>query len=628
MVPTMTNLRLLALTLMGLTALPACADQEGDTSLPAGVDPGALVAVDMVSRVGVLLDEMPADTRDRVTADLLAKPDSFWIARARRQIKLATYRLVFREYYYSTLKKQLPLPNDAVWNVTLTGTPHRVIDNRHDTVVVDYKLETTILTDAASPGVSEPKLAKVGGTWNEPFTFPIDPEMILQRTGYACIDEAEFPRGSVDSEEVDTFYDQDCTVESEPTLAGCHQTVMAAESCKSALRNHIGKVDTAMHFTRLAWNQALADQVRVGDTTAAEGADMQVWLPDFTQNRTEYKYFAPDSCELAEACIGAPGWRRVLQFNSSDENTGSSTLEIGAIDYYLTGEQTLNDLYHIFEFHSCHQHYHFTHYGSFQYDAPGASTTHKQGFCLQSTDRVANTENSPLHNIYAGCEYQGVEVGWVDQYKMGLPCQWVDVTDVDTSAGPVTAPLTFTSNPDGFLCEGSPVIDEQGNPVFEPTAFTTVDGDTVWRPKCDFADGWDTNNSDSYDATVPAPGESFIGRTCDRGQIGPMRNCGFTAKQQLETCTAGAPATLHCDIPADAAPQLVRVCESSAVLGVGTACKYENALATVTVGAGGADVPFACPAPRDADEPGGLYSLYTAPVYPGDKKAKVSCELR
>ena len=43
-----------------------------------------------------------------------------------KQIELATYQLVFREYFYNQPKKQLPLPPDALWNVTITNDYHPV----------------------------------------------------------------------------------------------------------------------------------------------------------------------------------------------------------------------------------------------------------------------------------------------------------------------------------------------------------------------------------------------------------------------------------------------------------------------------------------------------------------------
>jgi hypothetical protein len=587
---------------------------------------GALVDLSMESKVGVLLDEIPPSMRERVAASLLAKPQTFWQERALRQVQLATYRLVFRQYFYGGQKKQLPLPPESIRKVVLTGSPTRVIDKKHDTVVIPYRFESTLLTDASSPAASEPALKEVGGIWNEPFMFPIDPELLLQRTQYSCMDEEDFPVGSVDSEEVDSFYDQDCQVERDLSSVGqCHSTKLAVRSCREAVTDSVGAIDTVLRFTRRAWDPKIADSVRVSKITNDKGGDLQVVESEFRNNRIVYKYIEPNACELQEEkCVTGSGWRRLLQFATSDENVGVRTIDIGAVNYYLTGAKTLNDRYHIFEYSSCHAHYHFTHYGSFSYGGDEA-TTAKRGFCLQSTDRFSNHELSPLHNPYGGCDYQGVEVGWVDQYKAGLPCQWIDVTDVDTTQGPVTKPLAFHSNPDAFLCEGTPILDKKGNPEFEPTEFKTSSGETVYRPKCDLVPGWDANNRHQYDATVPSHGEGLITTTCTRGQIGPLRNCGFKKSTERTACTVGADVKLRCTTQSGAAPQVVRVCDYSEALRTGIPCKQEESIANAPVTAEGADVKFRCPGARGTSEPGGSFSLYTAPVVDEDAAEKITC---
>ena len=68
---------------------------------PAVPDPGSLVATTAQSTVGVLLDEIPVSMRARVAQALIAKPASFWTDRARQQLRLASYRLVFRGFFYS-----------------------------------------------------------------------------------------------------------------------------------------------------------------------------------------------------------------------------------------------------------------------------------------------------------------------------------------------------------------------------------------------------------------------------------------------------------------------------------------------------------------------------------------------
>jgi hypothetical protein len=104
-----------------------------------------------------------------------------------------------------------------------------------------------------------------------------------------------------------------------------------------------------------------------------------------------------------------------------------------------------------------------------------------------------------------------------------------------------------------------------------------------------------------------------------------LRNCGFDLKPGLGTCSTGA-FSLSCSVPAGSAPQAVRVCEASAVLGAGVACDTFAALALVDIEDTAPmllDMP--CPVPRDALEPGGLYAIYTAPSFPDDPPAEVTC---
>jgi hypothetical protein len=97
----------------------------------------------------------------------------------------------------------------------------------------------------------EPKLARVGGFWDEPLLLPADPELVLQRTGYACMDENSYPPFSVFEENVWYFYDQTCGVET-PDSPICHVTVFPNESCRDALVAHVGLVSATMRFTRVA----------------------------------------------------------------------------------------------------------------------------------------------------------------------------------------------------------------------------------------------------------------------------------------------------------------------------------------------------------------------------------------
>lgn len=604
------------------------ARSEDDASVPD--DRGALVAVEMESTVGVLLDELPEAERDRIADALLAKGDAFWEQRAAAQVALAGYRLVFRDFFYDEAdgKGQLPLPPPELWNFELSTEPKRVTVQGHDLVRVDYRFTTTLLTTPDSPADAEPELARVGGSWEEPFVFPIDPELLLQRTGYACMDEEEFPANSVDGENVYTFYDHECEAaveEDERENSDCHITEHPDEDCVEAIERAVGSVETAIRFERIAWDDALADEVRVGEVTNPDGADLSVIGDGLENHRIIYRYIDEDSCAIAEGCVAGTGWRRLLQFDASVKNLGARALDIGDVDYYLEDTETLLGSHNIFQYSECHEHYHFSHYGDFVLETGEEVLGTKQAFCLQSTNRYSNNEHSPLTHPYGSCAYQGMQAGWGDDYGAGIECQWIDITDVAGGQ----SDLRFVSNPDRFLCEGTPVLDEDGKPTFEQTRFTTPDGDPVGRPACEFMQGWDENNDEARPVQVPADG-GLITTPCSRGQLGPLRDCGFLVGASGDDgfdCDPGTTLSLTCRVPEGAPPAVLRLCEHSRVLGQGVACVSLDALYNDVLRAGDTTVEIECPGARDPSERGGRVAAYTASLVPDDPEPKVSCTL-
>jgi len=117
----------------------------------------------------------------------------------------------------------------------------------------------------------------------------------------------------------------------------------------------------------------------------------------------------------------------------------------------------------------------------------------------------------------------------------------------------------------------------------------------------------------------------MITEACDRGQLGPKRNCGFSYEGTLHQCTPGETVALHCSIKSGAAPQVLRVCEGSTVLGAGVACVDSDALASALPTSAGVPVTFVCPAERDNTEPGGQYALYSGAIWTADENAAVTC---
>jgi hypothetical protein len=247
-----------------VTVLAAASCGDNVTIPP---DPGSLVSVRVASKIGVLLDDIPEASRDRVATEVLARPDTFWTERAKLQLRLTSYRLIYREAFYEPEenKRSLPLPPEDVWTIEL-GAPQRVTIDGHDLVAVDYTMSSTLLSDVESPGVSDAALGVIGGNTVESFVLPVDPTLILQRTGFACMDEDEFPPDSVTAENAYEFYDDTCEVE-DPLTISCHLTELPSESCVEAVERVIGKVETDVRFKRIAWNDELAASVRANPIT-------------------------------------------------------------------------------------------------------------------------------------------------------------------------------------------------------------------------------------------------------------------------------------------------------------------------------------------------------------------------
>jgi hypothetical protein len=582
---------------------------------------GALIEVKIDSRVGVVLDEIPQNQRAAAAAYYLAKGSQFWKDRAVAQVLHTTYRLTYRGFFYDEepAKAMLAMPPKELWKVNLKpgGAKRVTTDDGHDAVVINYTLNSTLLADATSPGVAEPALARVGGVWEEPFNFPLDPEFVFQRTGYACIDEDGYPLRTADSENSWQLFDQECDVES-PDESSCHYTEFPDQSCKRALRRNVGRVDTSLRFERVRYDRTKANAVRVASYTQTNDPDLAVLGENLENNRIVYRYIEPDSCAVEEACVSGSGWRRLLMYDASIKNASTADLTIGPVD-----ESSPFVQHNVFEFSACHEHYHYSHYGDFRY---GSIPGDKRAFCIESTDRYYNSEQTPLSHPY-GCDNQGIASGWGDTYIAGIECNWIDITDLAIPAQGTTQTLEFKLNPDDFICEGEPVTDEAGEQLFTPTGEIGENGEPVDRPLCDFAPGYQNNNLGQRDVAVPKDG-GFITSACTRSQAGPLRDCGFKERAENVQCRPGREVRLRCKTENNDPAQVLRVCENSAEIGGVTACMYRESLTNTIVGSTWTNVSFTCPAARDAGEPGGSYGYFTAPVLPTDANRAVTCQVR
>lgn len=587
--------------------LTACvSEQPIDTPTPEPAPiVGALVGVRLESQVGVLLDEIQEEEkRTQLTLILQDKPRAFWQDMAKEQVKLTRWRLHHRPQTQPG-RGQLPLPPEESWQVVLTSAPQLKVVDGHDMMVVNYTMTSVLLTDAISPYRAEPTLGQEGGRWTESFQLPVDPVLLLERTGYACINESGLGAGSVEVGNAHYYYDDTCQreVDTEPR---CHLTASPESSCRDMLRAQVGHVSADLVFERLGWDLALADSVRVTREAPVDG-DLSARIS--SPVITTYRYVAPDSCVVQDRCVAGAGWRRLLWMDINLLNEGQAEVLVGDVATLLSDPASAAPASTLLEPSLCQSRYQVTHATSVLMGEGNSAVSDQWSLCLTSSQRGFNDESTPLDSPWFTCEYQGVSSGWASLHPGGTQCQWLDITDVPEGE---SLPLTVIANPDGLVCEGEVLLDPEGQVMWESTNLSNAAGDVIHKMKCDYVSRWAEDNSTVGSFVVPPAGEGRITLPCTRGELGPLRSCGFQLQPELGQCSPGAEFVL--ELP-QGVGQVVRVCEASVSLGAGTSCTAGEALWN---GVYQGPVSLLCPSPREngAVEPGGAYVVYLAPMVP------------
>jgi hypothetical protein len=199
---------------------------------------------------------------------------------------------------------------------------------------------------------------------------------------------------------------------------------------------------------------AVAAVATVAGLSAISKTDAQ-GLPDLvvlqstlgSSIRFEKRTFSSDSCAVQEG-MTVVGLRTLLRFTVTFPNRGDAALHIG--------DPRSNPLFY---YSPCHRHYHFKEYADYRlwtpagYEAwlalkasnPGVLSRtllnanpaiaaqlvegNKRGFCMYDLKRDPEaTVRRP--RTYNSCGYQGVSVGWADEYSYKLDGQWIDITGV------------------------------------------------------------------------------------------------------------------------------------------------------------------------------------------------------
>ena len=179
--------------------------------------------------------------------------------------------------------------------------------------------------------------------------------------------------------------------------------------------------------------------VAIGVATLCTGTAQA--LPDITPEIFQVAVVdnaTVDPGDVVEGCAGAETGRRLLNFATRTRSLGPDDLVMGdpgCPDCSThPGAACTNPLYICSESHG---HPHFEGFAKAELlNGLGqvVITGHKQGFCLLDLE-CANPQYD--------CGFQGITAGCADVYDVGLPCQYIDITNTPLPDGDYTLRVTL-----------------------------------------------------------------------------------------------------------------------------------------------------------------------------------------
>lgn len=162
--------------------------------------------------------------------------------------------------------------------------------------------------------------------------------------------------------------------------------------------------------------------------------------------------FPASFCSVQEGDVD-PGTHTVVRFTVTTPNIGVGDLRIGDPNVHVAANDGL------YEFASCHNHYHFKHYALYELVDPNSGyvwKAAKRGFCMLDTDPNPAYLGEPAKTWqFRSCGAlgipgnQGISHGWADTYRFFLGGQFF-VLDGGDGQPPVPAGtymLRITVNP-------------------------------------------------------------------------------------------------------------------------------------------------------------------------------------
>jgi hypothetical protein len=205
-------------------------------------------------------------------------------------------------------------------------------------------------------------------------------------------------------------------------------------------------------------------------------------------------------CSVIEGDV-TPGLRRLVRFTVGIANVGDADIYVGNPQDHIDAGDGL------FEFATCHNHYHFRNYAKYELIDPATGKVWraaKRGFCMLDTDPNPSwLGGAPTEHYYRSCGTttlagnQGISVGWTDTYRFFLGGQYfvLDGGDGQDPVPPGRYIIRITANP--------PFLAQAG----EPCPYTDTVGFCHMLPESNYA-----NNVGQVEIDIPAhPGRAGVG---------------------------------------------------------------------------------------------------------------------
>ena len=176
------------------------------------------------------------------------------------------------------------------------------------------------------------------------------------------------------------------------------------------------------------------------------------------------------ACSAIEGEV-TPGVRTIVRFTVMTPNIGNQDIFIGDPNEHVAANDGL------FEFATCHNHYHFRHYAVYELVDPRTGQVWraaKRGFCMLDTDPVPSSlyGGPPKSWQFRSCGLigvpgnQGISAGWADTYRFFLGGQYfvLDGGDGQPAVPPGDYQIRITVNPPFVAKKGEPCphVDTQG----------------------------------------------------------------------------------------------------------------------------------------------------------------------